>query len=50
MSIGIRHIPMAVGVIGAAGDYVKELIKYPPQFKIGFFDAVLTPGGEPARR
>jgi arylsulfatase len=35
-SIGIRHIPMAVPVIGAAGWYMQELIKYPPQFKIGF--------------
>jgi arylsulfatase A-like enzyme len=36
VSIGVRHIPMAVPVIGTAGDYMKELIKYPPQFKIGF--------------
>ena len=36
VSIGIRHIPMAVPVMGAAGEYMKELIKYPPQFKIGF--------------
>jgi arylsulfatase len=36
VSIGVRHIPMAVPVIGAAGAYYKELIKYPPQFKIGF--------------
>jgi arylsulfatase len=36
VSIGVRHIPMAVGVITAAGDYMKDLIKYPPQFKIGF--------------
>jgi arylsulfatase len=36
VSIGIRHIPMAVPVGGAATDYFKELIKYPPQFKIGF--------------
>src|SRR5215475_5091248 len=35
-SIGIRHIPMIIPVMGAAGDYMKELIKYPPQFKIGF--------------
>src|SRR5215510_12023002 len=35
-SIGVRHIPMVVPVIGAAGAYMKELIKYPPQFKIGF--------------
>jgi arylsulfatase len=36
VSIGVRHIPMTVPVIGAAAFYVKELIKYPPQFKIGF--------------
>jgi len=36
VNIGIRHIPMAVPVLGAAGWYYKELIKYPPQFKIGF--------------
>ena len=36
MSIGIRHIPMGVPVIGAAAAYMKELIKYPPQFKVGF--------------
>ena len=36
VSIGIRHIPMAVPVMAAAGEYMKELIKYPPQFKIGF--------------
>jgi hypothetical protein len=36
VSIGIRHIPMAVPVMSAAGEYMKELIKYPPQFKIGF--------------
>jgi arylsulfatase len=36
VSIGVRHIPMAVPVLGAAGDYMRTLIKYPPQFKIGF--------------
>jgi arylsulfatase len=36
VSIGVRHIPMAVPVIAAAGAYMKELIKYPPNFKIGF--------------
>jgi arylsulfatase len=36
VSVGVRHIPMAVPVIAAAGDYMKELMKYPPQFKIGF--------------
>lgn len=35
-SIGVRHIPMAVSVISAAGTYLQELVKYPPQFKIGF--------------
>jgi len=29
-------IPMAVSVEGAAAWYMKELVKYPPQFKIGF--------------
>jgi len=38
VSIGIRHIPMAVPVLAAAGSYVKELVKYPPQFKIGFLN------------
>ncbi|HEY2379078.1 MAG TPA: sulfatase-like hydrolase/transferase [Gemmatimonadaceae bacterium] len=36
VSIGVRHIPMAVPVMGEAGWYMKELMKYPPQFKIGF--------------
>ena len=36
VSIGIRHIPMAVPVGGAAVWYMQELIKYPPQFKVGF--------------
>jgi arylsulfatase A-like enzyme len=36
VSVGVRHIPMAVPVLGTAGWYMKELIKYPPQFKIGF--------------
>jgi arylsulfatase len=36
VSVGLRHIPMAVSVEGAAAWYMKELIKYPPQFKIGF--------------
>lgn len=36
VSSGIRHIPMTVPVMAAAGFYMKELIKYPPQFKIGF--------------
>jgi len=33
---GIRHIPMAVPLLGAAAFYMKEVIKYPPQFKVGF--------------
>src|SRR5262245_39967866 len=33
---GIRHIPMSVPLAHAGGWYVKELIKYPSQFKIGF--------------
>ena len=33
VSIGIRHM---VPVMGTAGWYMKELVKYPPQFKIGF--------------
>jgi len=36
VSIGVRHIPMLVPVIGAAGWYMQELVKYPPQFKVGF--------------
>ena len=36
VSIGVRHIPMSVPVISASGAYMKDLIKYPPQFKIGF--------------
>jgi len=36
VSIGVRHIPLAVPLLSAAGWYLKELVKYPPQFKIGF--------------
>jgi arylsulfatase len=36
VSVGLRHIPMSVPVNTAAGWYLQELIKYPPQFKIGF--------------
>jgi len=36
VSVGVRHIPMTVPVIGEVGWYMKELMKYPPQFKIGF--------------
>ena len=35
-SIGIRHIPMGVPIMAASGAYMKDLITYPPQFKIGF--------------
>ena len=31
ISVGLRHIPMGVPVLTAAGWYIKELIKYPPQ-------------------
>lgn len=34
---GIRHIPMATIVGEALGEYTMELMKYPPQFKVGFF-------------
>lgn len=36
VSIGIRHIPMGVPIMAASAAYMKDLIKYPPQFKIGF--------------
>lgn len=36
VSVGIRHIPMGVPLMAASGWYMQELIKYPPQFKIGF--------------
>jgi arylsulfatase len=36
VSVGIRHIPMGVPIMTTAAWYMKELIKYPPQFKIGF--------------
>ena len=36
MSVGIRHIPVSVPIMAASAFYLKELIKYPPQFKIGF--------------
>lgn len=36
VSIGIRHIPLSVPILAAGGFYMQELIKYPPQFKIGF--------------
>lgn len=36
VSNGIRHIPMGVPIMAASAAYMKDLIKYPPQFKIGF--------------
>ena len=36
VSIGIRHIPMAVPVGNTLGAYMLELGKYPPNFQIGF--------------
>ncbi|WP_199252675.1 sulfatase-like hydrolase/transferase [Chachezhania sediminis] len=36
VNIGIRHIPATVPVIGATSAYIKDLMDYPPQFKIGF--------------
>jgi arylsulfatase len=36
VSVGIRHIPLAVPLGETGGWYLKELFKYPPQFKIGF--------------
>jgi hypothetical protein len=35
VSVGVRHIPMAVPLGETAGWYLKELFEYPPQFKIG---------------
>jgi arylsulfatase len=36
VGVGARHIPAMVPIIGATGIYLKELVKYPPSFKIGF--------------
>lgn len=36
VSVGIRHIPALGPVVLASAFYMQELIKYPPQFKIGF--------------
>lgn len=36
VSIGIRHIPMMEPVLQAGAFYMKELMNFPPQFKIGF--------------
>jgi arylsulfatase len=38
VSVGLRHLPMGVPLAGAAGWYIRELIKYPPQFKTGFLN------------
>lgn len=35
-TVAIRHIPMATPVGATIGWYMQELIKYPPQFKVGF--------------
>jgi arylsulfatase A-like enzyme len=36
VNVGIRHIPAAGAAVSAAGWYMQELLKYPPQFKVGF--------------
>ncbi|HSF29489.1 MAG TPA: hypothetical protein VLK82_03315 [Candidatus Tectomicrobia bacterium] len=36
VNVGMRHIPAGGPALSAAGDYMQELIKYPPQFQIGF--------------
>ena len=36
VSVGVRHIPMAVPLGTTGGWYLKELFEYPPQFKVGF--------------
>lgn len=36
VSIGVRHIPMAVPLGETGGWYLKELFSYPPQFKVEF--------------
>ncbi|HEY5176382.1 MAG TPA: sulfatase-like hydrolase/transferase [Terriglobales bacterium] len=36
VSVGIRHIPMITSMGAAMDAYMKDLIKYPPQFKVGF--------------
>jgi arylsulfatase len=55
VSVGIRHIPMAVPLGSTAGWYMKELFDYPPQFKIGFLSNNpplydLVPEGEMAAK
>ncbi len=36
VSIGVRHVPMTVPVMGEAARYFEVLKKYPPKFKVGF--------------
>jgi arylsulfatase A-like enzyme len=36
VSVGVRHIPMTVPLMGEAGRYFEVLKKYPPNFKVGF--------------
>jgi arylsulfatase len=36
VSVGVRHLPMTVPLMGTAKWYMKELLAYPPEFKIGF--------------
>jgi arylsulfatase A-like enzyme len=36
VNVGIRHIPMITMVGDATAKYMMELMKYPPQYKIGF--------------
>ena len=37
VNAGIRHIPMASAIGLAFEAYLMDLVKYPPQYKIGFF-------------
>lgn len=36
VNIGVRHLPMETQLMSAAAAYMKDLMEYPPQFKIGF--------------
>ncbi|WP_240453751.1 sulfatase-like hydrolase/transferase [Chachezhania antarctica] len=36
VNVGVRHIPALVPVMATQSMYIKELMDYPPQFKIGF--------------
>jgi len=36
VNVGIRHIPMITSMGGAMEAYMRDLIKYPPEFKVGF--------------